>query len=95
MDILDPNFWLENLDVVFDSLNCAAELSIASGFVLTNVEDGSCRYYYAHKNFTLLEQRKLVATKRDLSKIENLQVTRISLNRLKANAQLQSGRSTS
>ena len=57
---------------MFDSLKCAAELNIAFGFVLKNVEDGSCRYYYKHENFTFLERYKLVATTEDLTKVKNL-----------------------
>ena len=69
MDTLDPKYVLEKLDVVFDSLKCAAELNVAFGFVLKNVEGGSCRYNYAHENNTLLERSKLVATTEDLTKI--------------------------
>ena len=39
--------------------------------MLKNVE-GSCRYYYAHENITLVERSKLVATTKDLTKIKNL-----------------------
>ena len=57
---------------MFDSLKCAAKLNVAFGFVLKNVEDCSCRYYYAHENNTLMEKSKLVATTEDLTKINNL-----------------------
>ena len=43
MDILDAKYLLEKLDVVFDSLKCAANLDVAFAFVLKNVEDGNCR----------------------------------------------------
>ena len=48
-----PMFLLEKLNIVFDSLNCAAKLNDAFRFVLTNVEDGFCRYYYEHETITL------------------------------------------
>ena len=35
---------LEKLDVVYDSLKCAAKLNVAFCFELKNIEDGSCRY---------------------------------------------------
>ena len=36
------------LDYVLKELNCAAEVNPAFGFVLKNIEDGRCRYFYAH-----------------------------------------------
>ena len=45
MDTLDPKYLLEKLDVVFDSLTCAAKLNVALGLVLRKVDDRSCRYY--------------------------------------------------
>ena len=71
VDTLDPKDLLEKLDVVFHSLECAAKLILIFGFVLKNVEDGSCRYYFAHKNKTLMQRSKLVATTEDLTKIMN------------------------
>ena len=44
IDTLDPKNLIEKLDVVFDSLKCAAKLNVAFNFVLRNVEDKSCRY---------------------------------------------------
>ena len=41
-DTLDRNYLWQKLDVVFDSLKCAAKLNVAFGFVLKNVEDASC-----------------------------------------------------
>ena len=35
----------KNLDLVFKGLTCAAKVNLAFGFVLQNVEDGSCRYF--------------------------------------------------
>ena len=56
MEKLDAHTLSPKLDTVFEKLNCAAKLDVAFGFVPQNVEDGSCRYYYAHKNETLMEQ---------------------------------------
>ena len=44
MDSLHPGDLLEKLDVVYDSLKCAAKLNVAFCFELRNIEDGSCRY---------------------------------------------------
>ena len=79
MDTLYPKNLLEKLDVVFDSLKCAATLNVAFGFVLKYVEDGSCKYYFAHENITLLKRSKLVATTEDLTKIKNL-LSNIDIN---------------
>ena len=49
MDSLDSKYLFEMLDVVFGSLKCAIKLNVAVGFGLKNVEDGSCRYYYANE----------------------------------------------
>ena len=40
--------------------------------MLKNVGDGSCQYYYARENNTLLERSKIVATTEDLTKIKTL-----------------------
>ena len=48
MDILDAHTSSQKLDTVFEKLKCAAKMNVAFGFVLKNIEDGSCRYYYAH-----------------------------------------------
>ena len=57
---------------MFGSLKWAAKLNLAIGFVLKNVEDGSCRFYSAHVNTTLFERSKLVATTEDLTRIESI-----------------------
>ena len=72
MDTLEPKYLLEKLDVVFSSLKCAAKLNVAIGFLFKTVEEGSCRYHYAHENNTRMERSKLVATTEDLTKIKNL-----------------------
>ena len=55
-DTQHPNCLLETLNVVFDSLKGAAKLRVAIGFELKNVEDGSCRFSYAHEKSTLLRE---------------------------------------
>ena len=57
----------QKLDLVFKGLECAAKVNLALGFVLKNVEDGSCRYFYAHENNTLMEMSKLVCTPDDIT----------------------------
>ena len=60
------------LDYVFQQLKCAAKINLAFGFVLKNIEDASCRYFYAHENNTLLEKSKLLSTGDDLEHIKRL-----------------------
>ena len=71
-DTLEPKHMWEKLDIVFDSLKCAAKLKIAVSFVLKNVEDGTCSCCYSHENITLLERSKRVATTEDLTTIKYL-----------------------
>ena len=70
VDILDTKYLLEKLDVALVSPKYAAKLNVAFGFVLKNVEDASCRYYYTHENITLLERSKFVATTGYLTKVK-------------------------
>ena len=42
MDILDPIYLLEKLNVVSDRLNCEAKLHVAFGYVFRNIEEGNC-----------------------------------------------------
>ena len=72
MEILDAHTLSQNLDTVLEKLKCAAKLNVAFGFVLKNVEDGSCRYYYAHENNAFMERLKCMATKWDFVKLENV-----------------------
>ena len=62
MSIFDNSLINKKLDLVFNGLKYAAKVNLAFGFVLKNVEDGSCRYFYAHENNTLMERSKLVCT---------------------------------
>ena len=56
MSTFDISLINKKLDLVFNGLKCAAKVNLAFGFVLGNVEDGSCRYFYAHENNTLMER---------------------------------------
>ena len=42
MDTLDSKYLLEKLDFVIDSLKRAVKLNVKLGFLLKNIEDGSC-----------------------------------------------------
>ena len=61
----------DKLDYVFKELEYAAEVNLAFGFVLKNVEDGSCSYFYAHENNTVMERSKLVCTQADMINLKN------------------------
>ena len=60
----------DKLDYVFKELKCAAKVNIAFGFVLKNIEDGMCRYFYAHENNTIMEKSKLVCTPDDIASLK-------------------------
>ena len=68
---LDPNLVNEELDQVFEKLDCAAEINIALGFVLRNIETGEYRYFYPLENNTLFDKSILLCTKGDLTTIQN------------------------
>ena len=59
------------LDYVFKELKRAAKVILAFGFVLKNVEDGSCRYFYAHESNTVMEKSKLVCTQADMTNLKD------------------------
>ena len=61
----------DKLDYVFKELKCAAKVNLAFGFVLKNIEDGMCRYFYANENNTSMERPKLVCTQADMTNLKN------------------------
>ena len=70
MSSFDISLLNDKLDYVFKGLKCAAKINIAFGFVLKNIEDGVCIYFYAHENNTLMEKLKLVCTPDDIVNLE-------------------------
>ena len=71
MSSFDVSSLNDKLDYVFKELKCAAKVNLAFGFVLKNVEDGSCRYFYAHEKKTAMERSKLVCTQADMTALKN------------------------
>ena len=67
----DMSLHNEKLDYVFKELKCAANVNFAFGFVLKNIEDGICRYSYAHENNTIVERSKIVCTQADMTNQKN------------------------
>ena len=67
MSSFDMSLLNDKLDYVFKELKCAAKVNLAFGFVLKNVEDGSCRFFHAHENNTVMERSKLVCTQADMT----------------------------
>ena len=61
----------DKLDYVFKELKCAAKVNLAFGFVLKNIEDGMCRYFYAHENNTILERSELVCAQADMTNLKD------------------------
>ena len=70
MSSFDVSLLNRKLDYVFKELKCAAKVNLAFGFVLRNIEDGMCRYFYAHENNTIMEREKLVCTQIDLTNLK-------------------------
>ena len=68
MSTFDNSLIKKKLDLVFKRLKCAAKLNLAFGFVLENVDNGSCRFFYAHENSTVMERSKYVCTPDDITK---------------------------
>ena len=67
----DMTFLTEKLDYVCKELQCAVKVNHVFGFVLKNIEDGMCRYFYAHENNTIMERAKLVFTQADMSNLKD------------------------
>ena len=68
---LDMSFSNDKLDYVFKELQCAAKVNLAFGFVLKNIEDRMCRYFYAHENKTIMQRSKLVRTQADMTNLRD------------------------
>ena len=71
MSSFDMTLLNDKLDYVFTELKCAAKVNNAFGFVLKNIEDGMCRYFYAHDNNTFMERAKLLCTQVDMINLED------------------------
>ena len=67
----DMSLHNKKLEYVFKGLKCAAKISLAFGFVLKGIEDGMCRYFYAHENNTIMERSKLVCTQADKTTLKD------------------------
>ena len=72
MDTLNETIVNEILHHFFNNLKCATKVNLAFGLILTSIEDGGFRYFYAHENNTLLDQSKLVCTHDDLAKLKDI-----------------------
>ena len=71
MSSFDMSLLNEKPDYVFKELKCAAKVNLAFGFVLKKIEDGMCRYFYAHENNTVMERSKLVCTQTDMTNLKD------------------------
>ena len=68
------SFLNDKVDHVFNQLKCLTKVNLAFGFVLKNIEDGTCGYFYAHENNAVMERSKVVCTGDDMTNLEgNLQ----------------------
>ena len=66
----DDSLISKKLDLIFKVLKCAAKVNFAFGFVLKNVEEGSCRYFQVHEKNTVMEKSKLVCTPDDINNLK-------------------------
>ena len=74
MSSFDMSLLNNKLDYVFKELKCAAKVNLAFGFVLKNIEDAICRYFYAHENKTVIERSKLLCSPGNITNLnEKLQ----------------------
>ena len=71
MSSFDISLLNDKLNYVFKELKYAAKINLAFGFVLKNIEDGMCRYFYAHENNTIIERSKLVCTQADMTNLKD------------------------
>ena len=71
MSSFDMSLLNDKLDYVIKELKCAAKVNLAFGFVLKNIEDGMCGYFYAHENNTIMERSKLVRTQADTTNMKD------------------------
>ena len=71
MSSIDMSLLNNKLDYVIKELKCAAKVNLAFGFVLKNIDDGMCRYFYAHENNTIMERAKLVYTQPDMTSLRD------------------------
>ena len=70
MSSFDISLLSNILDYVFKELKCAAKVNFAFGFVLKIIEDGRCRYFYAHESSTAMERSKLVCEPYDTTNLK-------------------------
>ena len=71
MSSFDMSLLNDKQDYVFKELRCAAKVNLAFGIVLKNIENGMCRYFYAHENNAIMERAKFVCTQVDMTNLKD------------------------
>ena len=71
VETLNETIVNEKFDHFFNNLKCAAKVNLAFGFFMKKIEDGGFRYFYAHKNNTMLDRSKLVCTREKLAQLKD------------------------
>ena len=66
----DMSLLNDNLDYAFRGLKCTAKVNVAFGFVLKNIEDGSCIHFHAHECNRVMENSKLVCTRDNIANLK-------------------------
>ena len=69
MSSFDVSLLNDKVNYVFEELKCAAKMNLAFRFVMKSIEDGMCRYFYAHENNTFMERVKLVCPQADITNL--------------------------
>ena len=71
VETLNETIVNEKFDHFLKIFKCAANVNLALGFILKNIEDGGFRYFHAHEKNTPLVRSKLVCTRDDLAKLKD------------------------
>ena len=71
MSFSDTSLLNDKLDYVFKELKCAAKVNLAFRFVLKNIEDEMCSYFYPHENNTIMERAKLLCTQANMTNLKD------------------------
>ena len=71
MSSFDISLLNDKVDYIFKEMKCSAKVNLTFGLALNNIEDGMCKYFYAHENNTIMERSKLVCTHADMANLKD------------------------
>ena len=70
----------KRLDHVYRQRKCAVKVNFSFRIVLKNIANGTCRYFHAHENYTVMEMLKLLSIQNAMVHLEK--IAEISYSRL-------------